>query len=105
MKVLFADAAEADLEQIGDWIGNSSPIRAVTFVQELRECCDGLADMPRRYPVVLVRGRTELRRRPYGNYLILYRIVGDAIEILHVIHGARDYERLLAEEGGDEGGA
>ena len=26
---------EADLEHIGDWIGESNPLRAVTFVQEL----------------------------------------------------------------------
>ena len=42
MKVLLTDAAEADLEHIGDWIGESNPDRAVTFVKELREQCEGL---------------------------------------------------------------
>ncbi|WP_318252138.1 type II toxin-antitoxin system RelE/ParE family toxin [Rhizobium phaseoli] len=39
-------------------------------------------------------GRIRIRRRPYGDYLIFYRIA-DAIEVLHVLRGAVDYERLL----------
>ncbi|MBB5518745.1 plasmid stabilization system protein ParE [Amphiplicatus metriothermophilus] len=30
--------------------------------------------------------------------MIFYRIEVDAVEILHVIHGARDYERILFPE-------
>ncbi|HEX8663697.1 MAG TPA: type II toxin-antitoxin system RelE/ParE family toxin [Beijerinckiaceae bacterium] len=96
MKVLFTDVAEADLERIGDWIGESNPDRAVTFVQELRDRCEKLADMPRAYPVVPGHEQAQVRRRPYRNYLILYHVLGDAIEIVRVIHGARDYERLLS---------
>jgi plasmid stabilization system protein ParE len=61
----LTDAAEADLEHIGDWIGESNPDRAVTFVQELREQCEGLVDMPRRYPVVPGHEQAQVRRRPY----------------------------------------
>jgi toxin ParE1/3/4 len=42
---------------------------------------------------------TGVRRRPYGNYLIFYRISDDRIEVLHVLHGARDYESILFPEG------
>jgi plasmid stabilization system protein ParE len=36
----------------------------------------------------------------YGNYRIVYRIIGtdDDIEILAVIHGARDLKRAFREE-------
>ncbi|MBW2083862.1 MAG: type II toxin-antitoxin system RelE/ParE family toxin [Deltaproteobacteria bacterium] len=36
----------------------------------------------------------------YGNYRIVYRIIGgdDDIEILAVIHGARDMKRAFREE-------
>lgn len=37
-------------------------------------------------------------RRPFGNFLIFYRIVADRIEVVHVLHGARDYEPLLFPE-------
>ncbi|HJW79853.1 MAG: type II toxin-antitoxin system RelE/ParE family toxin [Microvirga sp.] len=98
MKVSFTDKAEADLEHIADWIGESNPLRAVTFVQELRSCCDGLADMPRRFQIVPGLERAQVRRRPHGDYLILYHVLNDTIEVLHIIHGARDYQRLLGPE-------
>ncbi len=48
-----------------------------------------------------LRARYEalgIRRRPYGNYLIFHRVAGNTIEILHVLHGARDYEAILFPE-------
>jgi toxin ParE1/3/4 len=43
--------------------------------------------------------RDSLRRGlmlfPVGKYLILYRKVVDGIEIVRVIHGARDLRKLL----------
>jgi plasmid stabilization system protein ParE len=36
-----------------------------------------------------------VRRVPYGDYLIFYRATADVVEILHVLHGARDYEPIL----------
>ncbi|WP_202314807.1 type II toxin-antitoxin system RelE/ParE family toxin [Mesorhizobium sp. L-8-10] len=38
------------------------------------------------------------RRRVHGNYLIFYRASGENVEILHVLHGAMDYERILFPE-------
>lgn len=37
-----------------------------------------------------------IRKRLYGRYLILYRIASNYIEIIDIVHGARDYHRLLA---------
>ncbi len=36
-----------------------------------------------------------MRRRVHGAYLILYRIGGERLDILRIIHGARDYPALL----------
>lgn len=36
-----------------------------------------------------------MRRRVHGADLIFYRIGEDAVEVLHILHGARDYERIL----------
>ncbi|MEH2524525.1 plasmid stabilization system protein ParE [Bradyrhizobium sp. AZCC 2176] len=36
-----------------------------------------------------------IRRRPFGRFLIFYRVNKDAIEVVHILHGARDYEFLL----------
>jgi toxin ParE1/3/4 len=36
-----------------------------------------------------------VRRRPFGDYLIFYRISAREAQVLRVLHGARDYERVL----------
>ena len=36
-----------------------------------------------------------LRSFPIGNYLAFYRIVRDGIELVRVLHGARDLKKVL----------
>ncbi|OLP52495.1 plasmid stabilization protein [Rhizobium rhizosphaerae] len=95
MIVVITDEAEADLEHIGDHIAANNPRRAETFVQELTERCLRLAEMPRAYPLVPRYEQTGFRRRPYGDYVIFYRIGTETIDVLHVVHGAQDYEAIL----------
>lgn len=64
----------------------------------LREKCESLADAPRGYPLVARYEHEGIRRRPFGSYLIFYRVGSDAIEVTHILHGARDYEPLLFPE-------
>lgn len=46
----------------------------------------------RSYQIGRNRG---VRRRPHGNYLIFYRVTPESVEVLHILHGARDYEAVL----------
>jgi plasmid stabilization system protein ParE len=34
----------------------------------------------------------------HGNYLIIYRVRDEAVQILRVVHGARDLDALFEEE-------
>jgi plasmid stabilization system protein ParE len=95
MIVVFTEEAEDDLEEIGDWIAKDNPPRAVSFVQELVSTCADLAEAPMAYPIVLRLKRFGVRRRVYGDYLIFYRVVGETVEISHILHGARDYDAIL----------
>jgi toxin ParE1/3/4 len=54
-----------------------------------------LAETPRAYPLVPRYEQFGIRRRPFGRFLIFYRIGVDAIEVIHILHGARNYESLL----------
>lgn len=65
---------------------------------ELRKHCEALSDMPRRFPLVPRYENAGIRRRIHRDYLIFYRILSDTIEIIHVLHGARDYEQILLPE-------
>jgi toxin ParE1/3/4 len=93
--VVVTAEAESDLEGIATYISEQSVEIALRFVQELREKCESLADAPRGYPLVPRHEHLGIRRRPFGNYLIFYRVRPDVIEVVHVLHGARDYEPLL----------
>jgi toxin ParE1/3/4 len=95
MIVRLTAEAESDLESIGDYIAQDNPCRALSFVLELREKCMSLADMALAFPLVPRYERHGIRRRPHGNYLVFYRIDGDQVVIVHVLHSAMDYATLL----------
>jgi plasmid stabilization system protein ParE len=96
--VRLTSLAEAELEAIADYIARDNPRRALSFVQELRERCLSLADMPLAFPLVPRYEDRGIRHRVHGNYQIFYRVVGDPpcrIDVLHVLHSARNYAALL----------
>jgi toxin ParE1/3/4 len=96
--VVVTAEAESDLEQIATCIAEQSVEVALNFVRELRKRCESLADAPRGYPLVPRHEHLGIRRRPFGNYLIFYRVDPGAIEVVHILLGARDYEPLLFPE-------
>mgnify|MGYP000883085873 CR=1 FL=1 len=95
MIVRLSAEAEYDLEAIGDFIARDNPARALSFLQELRSKCLGLADMPERYPLVPRFETNGVRRRVHGDYLIFYRVEAAQVVIVHILHGAQDYGTLL----------
>lgn len=56
--------------------------------------------MPRSGRIVPEFENPELREVIYGNYRIVYRVIGsnEDIEILAVVHGARDMRTAIREE-------
>ena len=98
MIVSITAEAEADLEQIAAHIGEQSPRSALKLVRALRAKCESLLDVPRGYPLVPRYEHLGIRRRPFGRFLIFYRVDADAISVIHILHGARDYESLLFPE-------
>lgn len=96
LPIEFSERAEADLEDLGDYIALDNPRRAVSFVRELRARCDRLAERPRAH-----RLREEfgpgVRGAVHGSYIILYVERHGILLIERVIHGARDLDRLGEE--------
>jgi len=95
MIVHLSAEAEYDLEVIGDYIARDNPARALSFLQELRSKCLGLSDMPERFPLVPRYEATGVRRRGYGDYLIFYRVEAQKVIVLHILHGAQNYNTIL----------
>ncbi len=96
MRALFSPLASQDLEEIGDYIAQDNPSRALTFIQELREQCKKICNAPLGY-----RARPELgdgiRSCPFGNYMILYRPEESDVLIIRVLHGAMDLPQHMTK--------
>lgn len=95
MKVVFSSEAEADLESIADYFAMESPSQALVFVQGLRAHCEKLSDLPKRFPLVPLHETSGVRRMVHGNFLVFYRVSAETVDVLHILHGARDYEPIL----------
>lgn len=98
MKVVLTDAALSDLDAIAAWIGQDSWGRAEAFVVQLRARCFSLAKHPNRYPAVGALPFHNLRKVAHRGYLIFYRATAGKVEVVHILHGARDWEALLRDE-------
>ena len=85
--------AEVDLLEIGDYIAHDNPARAESFIGELLDQTDKIARMPTGYPLrdELLPG---LRMCPHGRYILFFRIVGQAVRIERILHGARDIDNF-----------
>ncbi len=86
--------AGADLIEIWSYIADDSVANADAFVDRLYETLQVLGRQPGSG-----RRREELapgmQSFPYGRYVIFYRALMDAIEIVRILHGARDIESIF----------
>lgn len=100
MNVVISGVALDDIFHIGLSIKQDNPARAASFVDELYRSCREVGFMPHAFPLPHGHAVSGIRRRVHGNYLIFYRIGPEAVEILRVLHGAREYDQILFPEGG-----
>ena len=98
MGVLFTPLADTDLEEIGDYIAQDNPARALTFIQEIRAQCQKIGKSPLAYRARPELG-DEIRSCPFGNYVILYCPQATDVLIVRVLHGAMDLPRHMGNEG------
>jgi len=86
--------AEEDLIEIWIYIAQDNPGAAERVLDDIEQRSHALADNPlmgRLRPDIA----PELRYFAVGSYLILYRTVQNGIQIVRVIHGARDLPNLF----------
>lgn len=98
MRVAFSSEAEADISEIALFIARDNKPRALSFTRELRQAARRLGEMPRAFPLVPRHEQDGVRRRPYKDYLIFYRVEQTQVFVVRVLHGAREYEALLVFE-------
>jgi toxin ParE1/3/4 len=90
----FSNSARIDLAEILHYISRDSPGRAESFVDAIEKECWLLASNPglgtRRE-----ESQRNLRCWSYGNYIICFSPASDGIEVVRIVHGARDLAVLF----------
>lgn len=94
-KVVISAVAQDDLDDIWLHIANDSPANADHFIDRLIEVASGtLGTAP-----LAGRARDEfgsgLRSLPVENYTVFYQVKGSTVEIVRILHGARDFDSLF----------
>lgn len=98
MKVRFVREARQDLADIAHYLSQHDPLRARSYMLELRKACLELGGMPYAFEKTEDTSLPDFRRRLFLPYLIFYRVDGSQVQIIRIIHGARDYIRILARK-------
>ena len=83
--------ALADLTEIRDYIAKRSPLNAARFLEKIVSEFDVLETMPESFSLAPENDSVpyDLRQIIVKPYRILYCVVGNRVEILHIRHGAR----------------
>jgi len=94
--------ARIDLAEIFCYIASDKLSAAERFLQAAEDAFSKLADMPGMGPewgshVAALKGVRFWPIKGFSNYLIFYRRAKEGIEVLRVIHGARDIQRAFEE--------
>jgi toxin ParE1/3/4 len=90
MKIVWTEPAVEDLRELHAYIARDSEMYASGFVERIVLAVDRLVDHPQVGRIVPETNEDNLRELLFQRYRIIYRIKNDMIEILSVIHGARD---------------
>lgn len=97
MRVELSVLVEGDLETIADYIAHDNPTRAVSFLQEIGEQIHMVGQNPLLYQLRPEIGEGA-RMAIVGQYVILFRVIGDAVRIERVVYGGRDLLALFQQE-------
>ena len=96
MRLRLSKYVPGDLEEIADYIAQDSPRNAIRFIRTIRQQMQKIATQPKLYQLRPELGR-DARVAVVGNYLILFRIFRNAVQIERVVHGGRDLFPILEE--------
>ncbi len=92
--VLRTSWANLDLVEAALRIAEENPAAADRWLDIIDEKCRLLSQMPE-----LGRRRDDLasglRSFPVGNFVVFYRPIADGIQIIRILHGARDIPTLF----------
>ena len=97
MEVVFTQPARDDLREIALRIAERSPFHAHRFVGRIEVRTQNIAILPHAGAPRPQWG-ASVRVVIVKKYLIIHRVRDNTVQILRVLHGARDIDALLEAE-------
>ena len=97
----FSELADQDLQAIAYYIALDNETAALRVVEKILETSQVVADTPSvgRKPVFIEGGDTYcINVQKYDKYLLVYEPRDYGVEILRVLHGARDLPTLFSNQ-------
>ncbi len=91
MKIVWSAPAVTDLDAIRTYIARDSETYADAVVLEIFEAADRLERFPKSGRIVPELNDPATREIIVGSYRVMYDIAGDAVRILGVLHGGRQF--------------
>ena len=96
-RLRFTQKALQDFQDIHDYIEQDNIDAASGFIERLNERCHELCNMPgigrKRYDLA-----PGMRSSAVGEHLIFYHVLGEELEVVHVLHGRRNLEKAFEQE-------
>ncbi len=89
LPIVWRSAALADLATIVQYIAERNPAAARQMKALIEAAVLPLAEHPHLYKAGRVPGTREVVAHP--NYLIVYRVAADRIEVVAVVHARQQY--------------
>jgi toxin ParE1/3/4 len=96
--VIWAYAAEEDLEAAASYIQRDSPVYAASFVDRVLEAARSLDEFAERGRMVPELNDSSIREIFVYSCRLVYRIEDDRISISALIHGRRDFQKAWDEK-------
>lgn len=99
--LVIAEAAEADLDGIADYITYElkEPTTALQQLARIAEAMATLEELPERHGLVQDKylAARGIRKLPIDNYLIFYTVnkSKNTINLVRVLHGSRNWESII----------
>jgi toxin ParE1/3/4 len=89
MKLVWTDAALADVDDVLTFIGSNYPALATPLEERIRAVAARIGKWPASARMVEERPGVRVAPLVRYPYKIFYRVVDDRVEILHVHHASR----------------
>ncbi|OEC35596.1 toxin ParE1/3/4 [Pseudomonas cuatrocienegasensis] len=89
LPIIWRLSARTELMQIIHYIANEDPQAARQLKDRLESAVLSLAEHPYLYRTGRVPGTRELVAHP--NYVLVYRVAADCIEVVSVLHSRQEY--------------